>query len=79
MYDKSISDSEFWSRVYGQEGFGEDDEPDYSDYEDWERQKIEEWGLMPPVPCPECSQTEACGYDDQGRPWIHLVKDHDEE
>jgi len=75
----NVSDSEFWSRILTQEGFPDnDDEPDYGDYEDWDRQVIKEWGLMPPVPCPECSQTDACGYDDNGCPWIHLVIDHDE-
>ncbi len=29
-------------------------------------------------PCPECGERGPCGYDDQGRPMVHIVKDGDE-
>lgn len=28
-----------------------------------------------PTPCPVCGSTNACGYDQEGRPFIHVEED----
>lgn len=77
MNDPTISDSEFWDLVFNRD----DKHPEIEDYEPEHEMSIAERdviGFLPLAPCPECNQTDACGYDDEGRPWIHLAKDHDE-
>lgn len=29
------------------------------------------------IPCAECGEVGACGYDFEGRPLVHIVKDED--
>lgn len=79
MYDPNVSDGEFWERVFNKGDLSGPDIEDYDPTHDMSVAEMEGLGLLPRVPCPECSQTDACGYDERGRPWVHLVKDHDNE
>jgi hypothetical protein len=63
--NQGISEAEFWERVNAQ---------DYSTPEEMFEgygNEIDE-DLSISTPCPVCSATQACGYDDYGRPWIHV-------
>lgn len=60
----AMTDAEFWEHVYPQEG---PDEPDF-DHD-------------PEVPaigtiCEVCGSDGACGYDPEGRPWIHCTEEN---
>lgn len=64
----AMTDSEFWAHVFGQRG------PDIESA-DWEA----EWEPDPEVPaigtiCEVCGSNSACGYDPEGRPWIHCTE-----
>ena len=68
-YREGLSDEEFWDHVYSNlpGHYGEDfdgPEPD-----------------MFPIsgePCPECGETGPCGYDNEGRPMIHIVSEDEQ-
>lgn len=58
-----------------------------SDDDAFERQEaddvrpwIEEHELRHKVPhlCPECGNTGACGFDAEGRPYVHIIQDRDD-
>jgi hypothetical protein len=58
----AMSDAEFWERVFHSEP-----RPDV------------EWEPDPEVPaigtiCEVCGSDGACGYDPEGRPWIHCTE-----
>lgn len=70
----AMDDGEFWDYVLngiepGTPQDVNDWEPDenFYEYEPWNRE-----------PCPECGGHGACAYDQEGRPLIHAVKDHDD-
>jgi hypothetical protein len=71
-YRESLTDGEFWDYVLL--GIRPGDvlpEPDY-DPEDYEVH-----GIIP-TPCPECGVTGPCGYDPDGRAYIHVTEESDE-
>jgi hypothetical protein len=71
----TMTDEEFWAHVFQNEGFGPDEDDYAPDREDLELERV---GLQTAPPCPECGTIGACGYDDEGRPMIHAVLDHDD-
>lgn len=56
-----MDDGEFWDHVF----------PARPEDDDWP--DPEDFGPDIPVPCPVCGDTGACGYDEDGRPWIHVI------
>jgi hypothetical protein len=69
VFREGLDDAEFWDYVLlgvlpGAERF--DDGP-------WDDGPCEEGYLVTSQPCPVCQSTETCGYDEQGRPFIHAV------
>jgi hypothetical protein len=67
----NMTDEEFWDDVAETLGSRE---PDVDDME-----YAYNGFLSQPSACPECGEFGACGYDSQGRPMIHAVKDEDDE
>ena len=66
----AMTDDEFWAHVFPQtipEG-GWDDTPSLIDQEDI----VNLAGIA--TPCPECGQSRACAYDQEGRPMIHVTE-----
>jgi hypothetical protein len=65
-----MRDEEFWHDVAASLGAvpNEDDEmePVYNGFS------------LDVEPCPECGEIGACGYDSQGRPMIHALKEDDD-
>ncbi len=65
---EAMSDAEFWSHVFGEPPiemeapFTLDDEPDI---------------IEDSTACTECRSTGPCGYDIEGRPWIHIITEKD--
>lgn len=41
---------------------------------------VEETGLVNQIPhvCSECGNAGACGYDVEGRPYAHIIRDRDD-
>lgn len=73
---QALSGAEFWDAVYSQHQRPyEPEEPD--EIELLEMGYVNRLDIAPP--CPECGGHGACAYDDEGRPLIHAVKDHDED
>lgn len=54
-----MTDAEFWAALYP-----DDPELDIDPYEG-------EPGPVDIAPCVVCGSTDFCGYDQEGRPWIH--------
>lgn len=71
-YRESLSEDDFWPYVLLGQRPGEDypepdDEPDLDG--------IQFTGTF--EACPECGEYEACGYDTEGRPMIHVTEGED--
>ena len=72
----AMDDGEFWDYMLNSIVPGEAPTEDGSDWEpDEDFFEFEPWNREP---CPECGGYGACAYDQEGRPLIHAVKDHDE-
>jgi hypothetical protein len=66
-FDKraAMTDGEFWSYVL--QGIEPGQEPDGYD-DDYTPDTYVDLGI-----CAVCGSSEACGYDTEGRPWIHAT------
>lgn len=53
----------------------DDDGPDLPEH--YDPDDFEALGLSP-SPCPECGQPGACGYDAEGRAYVHITEDDDQ-
>ena len=62
-----MSDADFWAHVYPQ--------PEPPDIDDNEPDEFDRY----PEACPECGSFTACGYDDEGRPMIHVTTEETED
>lgn len=65
-----MDDSEFWDHVFNRA-------KRYGGWNDID-ETFEDFGPDILSPCPMCGDTGACGYDQQGRPWIHVIGTTDE-
>lgn len=70
-YRDSLDEGDFWNYVLLGIKPGEEPEHEY-DPDDFEA-----LGLSP-TPCPECGQPGACGYDADGRAYIHVTEEADD-
>ena len=70
-YRESLSDGDFWSLVL----LGSVDRPEVEP--EYDPEDFEVHGIIP-TPCPECGQTGACGYDADGRAYVHVTEEADD-
>lgn len=67
---EAMSDDDFWNCVLL--GIEPGERPDYEpDYEPEDFEQILD-------PCPDCGSCGPCGYDEMGRPMIHVTGEEDE-
>ena len=68
-YRESLSEDDFWPYVLLGQRPGEyvEPEPDFGD-----------GYFIGDDACPECGEFDACGYDAEGRPMIHVTESEDE-
>ena len=59
----AMDDGEFWDHVFS----GHEPEPDY----EWDQDVETAIGGI----CDTCGSSGACGYDAEGRPWIHCSEE----
>lgn len=63
----SLDDADFWAHVFGGDDGPDDYDPDLDP------------NAPPPgriaSPCETCGAVDACGYDDEGRAWVHVTED----
>lgn len=71
-YRASLTDAEFWEHVF----HGDDGPDDYDPADDPYLPTGERGEAVLATPCDVCgSFLEACGYDTEGRPFIHVTED----
>lgn len=47
---------------------------DFPGHDGWTPDLETEIQIGPANPCPECGAFGTCGYDDEGRPYVHCVE-----
>ena len=69
----AIPEGEFWDYVFNRHQ-GEDDLSWLPGYEPWSPlwEAVEQIGTA--NPCPVCGSITTCGYDDEGRAFVHCVE-----
>jgi hypothetical protein len=71
-YRDSLDEGDFWNYVLLGIKPGEEPEPPYYDPED-----LLAIGAVG-SPCPECGQETECGYDAEGRAYVHVTEENDD-
>lgn len=71
-YRDTLTDGEFWDYVLND--VRPDDPPPMEP--EFDAEDFEAMGTVG-SPCPECGQFGACGYDADGRAYVHVTEDDD--
>ena len=66
-YRASLDDADFWAHVFG----GNDGPDEYDPDEDYNAPPVGRIG----TPCLTCGAVDACGYDAEGLPMIHVTEE----
>jgi hypothetical protein len=66
-----MTDVEFWEHVFNRPHYDEE----RSDTEAFWPYNGDRDDVLTGEPCPECGAQEACGYDAEGRPYIHVMEE----